>query len=254
MKTISFIGSGRVTRFMLKGLSRKGLVSDLFTVYDISEEARDRMKSSFPGTRVVTDLSEALKADIVVLALTPKAIMESAEALKQGISSESFILSLSPKLKLGKVMELLGVTRAARMNPSAPSVVNRGFNPVSFSAASTDMDRAALTNAFGALGEMPEVEDQLIDAFAVVSAMGYTYFDYQFATLSSLAKEFGIPDDLVRRSILALAGGAAETVVNGNLGDETFDLVPARPLKEIEDTVKSAMKTKLTETFKTLAG
>jgi pyrroline-5-carboxylate reductase len=251
MKTLSFAGGGRITRIILKGLSNKRVLPDT-TVYDISEDAGKSIQASFEGVKIAKNIEDALKADVVVIALMPKVLIENAEIIRNGLSADSFVLTLAPKCKLSSVLDLLGITRAARMNPSAPSIVNKGFNPVSFSKGSSEADKNLLRGIFGALGEMPEVEDRLIDAFAVVSAMGYTYFDYQFAMLASLAKEFGVPDDLVTKSMKTLAEGVAETVLNGNLGDGALDLVPARPLKEIEETVKAAMRTTLTAQFEML--
>lgn len=251
MKTLSFVGGGRITRIILKGLSNKGILPDT-TVYDISEDAGKSIQASFEGVKIARNIEDALKADVVVIALMPKIMMENAEILRKGLSADSFVLTLAPKLKLSKVQELLGITRAARMNPSAPSIVNKGFNPVSFSEGSSDSEKNIIREIFGALGEIPEVDDRLIDAFAVVSAMGYTYFDYQFAMLASLAKEFDVPDDLVKKSMKTLAEGVAETVLNGNLGNDALDLVPARPLKNIEETVKVAMRTTLTAQFEML--
>jgi pyrroline-5-carboxylate reductase len=251
MKTVSFIGGGRITRIILKGLSNKGTLPDT-TVYDIGEDVGKSIQASFEGVKIAKKIEEALKADVVVIALMPKIIVENAEIIKKGLSPDSFVLTLAPKITLFKVLELFGISRAARMNPSAPSIVNKGFNPVHFSEGSTESDKVLIRKMFGVLGEMPEVEDRLIDVFAVVSAMGYTYFDYQFAMLASLSKEFGVSDDLVKKSIKTLSEGTAETILNGNLGDSALDLVPARPLKEIEETVKNAMKTKLTEQFEML--
>jgi pyrroline-5-carboxylate reductase len=255
MNTISFIGGGRITRIMIGGLKNTGIPSDSITVYDSSHEALDSIKNQFSEIRIADAVESLAGADIVVIALHPQAFADSAAAIQKIISDETFVLSLVPKIKMLKTTELLGGhKKLARMNPNAPSLVNKGFNPISFSETCSDSDKNNIMNIFGQLGEMPFVDDNLIEAFAVITAMGPTYIDYQIAALYENAGKFGIPDDLAIKGIASMLEGTARLVLMPEHGYDSFDLVPARPLKEIESTVVNAYKERLAERYAMLKG
>ena len=253
MKTVGFIGGGRIVNIMLKGLVAAGKLPPHVTVYDPDAAARDNLAKSIKDINVTDALSGAADADVVVLAVHPQAIADVTREAVKDLKKDAFVLSLVPKIKVAKTIELLGGhARVARMNPNAPSMVNRGFNPVSYSQSCTADDRKMMGDLFGALGAMPEVEDAQIDAFAVVTALGYTYLDYQCAELFSLAKQFGIPEELASQGIRSLFAGVAETVLKKDAGFDALNLVPARPLSEQEESVKKLYNDKLVERYKML--
>jgi pyrroline-5-carboxylate reductase len=255
MKNISFIGGGRITRIMFGGLKNAGYALDAISVHDSNSEALISLKKLFDEVRISGELDAMAGADIVVIALHPQAFAESAAAISKIISEDTFVLSLVPKIRLPKTAELLGGHRKiARMNPNAPSLINKGFNPVSFSETCTDNDKNNILNIFGQLGEMPFVDDNLIEAFAVITAMGPTYVDYQIASLFEHAKKFGITEELAIKGISSMLEGTALAVLRPAPGYDVFDLVPARPLKEIESTVTGAYKVRLTERYAMLNG
>ncbi|HEY1405227.1 MAG TPA: NAD(P)-binding domain-containing protein [Spirochaetota bacterium] len=254
MKTVGFIGGGRIVNIMLKGLSSAGKLPSDVTVYDSDPAAGKKLTEKFKGINVTGKLADAASADVVVLAIHPQAIADVAAETAKYLKKDAFVLSLVPKIKVAKTIELLGGhTRVARMNPNAPSLVNKGFNPISYSPSCTADDRKLIDDLFGSLGAMPEVEDAQIDAFAVITALGYTYIDYQCAELYSLAKQFGLPEELAARGIKTLFAGAAETVLMKDADLDVLNLVPARPLAEQEESVKGLYHTKLSERYAMLA-
>ena len=74
------------------------------------------------------------------------------------------------------VRGLGGYARVARINPNAPSIVNAGFNPVAYGEGLPQDAREHLHELVASLGLNPEVADDQIETYAVISAMGPTYF------------------------------------------------------------------------------
>jgi pyrroline-5-carboxylate reductase len=253
MKTLGFIGGGRIVSIIIKGLIKAEKLPPRVIVYDSDKAARERISRSVKGIPVTESLAEAAGADIVIAALHPQAFLETAKDIASAVKKDSFVLSLVPKIRLGKTAELLGPSvHVARMNPNAPSLVNRGFNPVAYSPSCTADEKKMIEAVFGSLGEMPEVDDAQIEAFAVITAMGYTYLDYQCAELFELAKRFGIPADLASRGVRALFAGTAETVLGSGADIDVFDLVPARPMKDTEESMRKQYGQQLAERFSML--
>ena len=249
MNTFGFIGGGRIVRILCKGFLSAGSLPSAI-VYDSSSEALQRISADIPGVKTTAVLDEVIGAHYLILAVHPQAMIQTAEAVRGKIAADTVVLSLSPKIGIAKLQELLGGHNlVARMNPNAPSLVNRGFNPVAFSDGFDEQKKSEVLTMFSAVGKTPVVEDRLIDAFAVITAMGATYLDYQLAVLKDMASSFGIPSELADEGILTLAEGIAETVLRPAAGENPLDLVPVRPLKELEEQVTAAYRTRLQERF-----
>ena len=254
MKKLGFVGGGRVTRIICRGLALSGALPPT-VVYDSSAEALSSLSSAGLGLTVTERLEDALAAEILVLAVHPAVMADLLPALGGRISQSTVVLSLSPKISLSRTQELLGGHRlVARMNPNAPSIVGKGFNPISFSAEFDASRKRELLAVFAPLGRTPVVEDGPLESFAVITAMGPTYLDYQIGLLRELALRFGIPAELASEGLRAMVAGAAETVLADGIGENPLDLVPVRPLKEIEEAVTRAYLTRLPERLAMLKG
>ncbi|MBP9023995.1 MAG: NAD(P)-binding domain-containing protein [Spirochaetes bacterium] len=255
MKKAAIIGAGRISRIILEGLKRKNEMFEGVNVFDINQQAAQSIKEIVPSAEVFKSAKEAASgADIVILAVHPPVFAETANELSGVLKSDTVLLSLVPKIRISKTIESFGgLQNVARMNPNAPSIVNAGYNPISFSEGFDSAKKIELIKKLSVLGNMPEVKDDLIEAYAVITAMGYTYLDYQLAELFDLAKEFGISENEARDAIQKLAEGTAKGVTAENRVQYDFlNLVPVRPLSGIEENVKNEYREKLRERFKML--
>jgi pyrroline-5-carboxylate reductase len=96
------------------------------------------------------------------------------------------------------------------------------------------------------LGESPEVDEQKLEGYAVLTAMGPTYFWFQMQTLREIAIGFGLTPEEVNAGLKRMVCGSARTLVDSGLSaQEVMDLVPVKPLAEMEPQVTEAYKTKL---------
>ncbi len=255
MKTTSFIGAGRITGILLQGLQNKNMLFESIDVFDIDEKAIGKIQNSFPSVRKSETISDAVtNKTLLILAVHPPVFKEIAAEIRQLIDSRTIILSLIPKITIDKLCAAFPENKnIARMNPNAPSIVNEGYNPVSFSNKFDSEKKKEFTAVFSVLGDMPQTEDALIEAFAVITAMGYTYFDYQFTALINKAIEFGIDEKSAKLAVMKLAIGTAKTISSDFVrGEEKLNLVPVRPLAEIESSLKNAFNEKLSERFSML--
>jgi len=168
-------------------------------------------------------------------------------ALRPALKPEALVVSLAPKFTLAKVGEMLGGTqRVARVIPNAPSIVGAGYNPLAFAAGASDMDRAALRGLLAPLGECPEVAEAKLEAYAILTAMGPTYFWFQLYELLALAESFGLSPAEAQTAAARMLNGAMDTIMKSGLRPEQVkDLIPVKPLADIESTVAEAYRAKL---------
>jgi pyrroline-5-carboxylate reductase len=143
-----------------------------------------------------------------------------------------------------------GHKNLARMNPSASTVINKGVNPVAFDHECSATLKQDFMNVFGQLGYTPEVDETKIEAYAVISAMGHTYFFFQLHKLKELATSFGMDDKEAETAIAEMISGTTNTLFNSGLPyNEVSDLVPVRPMAEVEETIKGYYDQYLTGIF-----
>jgi pyrroline-5-carboxylate reductase len=248
-QTIGFIGGGRVTRILAGGWKQAGVVPGDVLVTEPDDAAFAKLSSVWPEVRRVP-LEDAAAAGIVFVALHPPVLGPGLATLRPCLSAKAIVISLAPKIPLSAMATALGTTRVARMIPNAPSLIGRGYNPVTFGTGVDSDARAALAPLFTPWGEWPEVEERTLEAYAILTGMGPTYFWYQWQALRDLASQFGLSTESADDALRHMIGGATETLLASGLPPaDVMDLIPVRPLESIQPTVDDAYRTALPALF-----
>jgi len=69
----------------------------------------------------------------VFIALHPPAVVEVIKTIAPILGEKTTIVSLAPKIKTGIIQQITGEKYPViRVIPNAPSLVNEGYNPVTF--------------------------------------------------------------------------------------------------------------------------
>jgi pyrroline-5-carboxylate reductase len=245
--TIGFIGGGRITRIFLEGWTRAHQIPPEVLVSDPNAEVLSALKARFPAVHTTPDNALAARQDLVFLAVHPPLVAEVTAGIRDQLKPDATVVSLAPKFTIAKLTELLGgFNRLARVIPNAPSIVGAGYNPVTFGSALGIPEEALLTRLFESLGEFPEVAEEKLEAYAVLTAMGPTYLWFQWQTLRELAIGFGLSDEEVVPALTQMVGGAMQTLLEAGLSPaEVTDLIPVKPLAAMEPQVVEAYRTTL---------
>jgi pyrroline-5-carboxylate reductase len=246
MKPIGFIGAGRIARIMIEGWSRAGKLPDHIVVYDIDKAKADGLASVFPSVRVSV-LATAAAQDVVIVGVHPPAAGEVLPALSRHLRQDAILLSLMPKLRFAQMTAMLGgFARIARQNPNAPSIIDHGYNPIAFAGGLDADSRRELIELLRPLGDCPEVDEEMIEAYALISAMGPTYLWFQLGLLRSLGVQFGLTDTAARQAVAKMAHGAVSTLLESDLPPEqVLDLVPVKPLAGDEAAIAAIYHSRL---------
>ncbi len=245
--TIGFIGGGRITRIFLEGWTRAHQMPPGVFVSDSNAEVLSALKSRFPAVHTTPDNALAARQDLVFLAVHPPLVAEVTAGIRDQLKPAATVVSLAPKFTIAKLTALLGgFDRLARVIPNAPSIVGAGYNPVTFGGALGIPEETLLTRLFAPLGEFPEVAEEKLEAYAVLTAMGPTYLWFQWQTLRELAAGFGLSDEEIVPALTQMVGGAMQTLLDAGLSPaEVTDLIPVKPLAAMEPQVVEAYRTTL---------
>ena len=239
-KTVGFIGGGRVARIILGGFNKTGQIPGNIVVSDTNRDVLENLQSDYPKIRTTQKNHEAAGQDLVFLGIHPPVLAETLAEIKGCLKAETVLVSLVPKFPIEKLSLLLGgFNRIVRMIPNAASIIGQGFNPVSYSNKLNPADRESLKGYFGALGKCPEVAEETLEAYAVITAMGPTYFWFQLEELNKLAVSFGMTQSEAESGISEMVKGTLSTYFgSGMTAAEVMDLIPVKPLCEEESTVR----------------
>lgn len=240
-KSIGFIGGGRITKIFLKAFKNSKLEFDEIVVFDPNTQTMNNLNKTFPEITPESSLELPAKCDIVFIAVHPPAVMDTLSGIKPYLKENSIVVSLAPKITIEKMRSALGGFREiARVNPSAPGIINQGINPVAFADTMSEKNRNSLTALLSNLGKVPVVAESKIEAYAVISAMGSTYFWFQLALLEELGIKYGLDESEVKEVISEMMKGTVNTLFYSGLSpNEVMDLVPVKPIGEYEEKVKS---------------
>ena len=234
MTTMSFIGGGRVTRILLGGWAHAGRLPSLLLVHEPDDAAFGHIAAWVPRENRVS-LETAAAADIVFLALHPPQMPATLSAIRTAIARDAIVVSLAPKITLAQLSSATGTARVARLIPNAPSIIGQGYNPVAFGSGLDTGARSALTTLLSPLGDAPEVDERDLEAFAILTAMGPTYFWPQWQALREVARGIGLSDAAADAGLRAMVTGAMATLLDSGLPPAgVMDLVPVKPLVEKE--------------------
>lgn len=244
--TISFIGAGRIARIMLGGWQRANALPTSILAFDSNPEAIAVLQATFPSVKAAS-LEQCAAADLVFGALHPPAMPEMLAAIAGKLKPDAVFCSLAPRVRFAAMQEKLGgFARLARLNPNSPSIVGMGYNPIAFVDDLPALVRQGLLDLLQPLGQSPEVDENLLETYAVISAMGPTYFGFQFSEVEKLAQSFGLSRDAAREAMRAMLHGTTDMLFASDLPTEqVLDLIPVRPMAEDEPAIKQMLKQRL---------
>ncbi len=255
--TFGFIGGGRATYFLLKALSAKNALPEKVIVSDPNETARATVQAiSSDRIQAVNDNQLAAQAEIVFLSVHPPVIKDVIEAIKMGLTPATVLISLAPVFKIEKLSALLGgFNRIVRMIPNAPSIIHQGYNPVVFGSGITADEKSWLMKLFSHWGEAPQVVESKLEAYAIVTAMGPTYFWPQWLKLEALGKTFGLDDAELKTGLFAMLTGAVALMYRSDLSpQQVMDLIPVYPMKDHEARISELFEAALVPLYQKLSG
>ncbi len=248
-REVGFIGGGRATRIILGGLKKAGKMPRRVLVSDRDGNTLSQLKNIFP--EITTSLNDnrvpASSRDIVFISVHPPAFKDVAEEIRPDLNPGVTVISLMATVSMARLSaELGGFKRVMRMTPNAPSIVNAGFNPVAFSKGFTGAETGEIRDLLSVLGKCPVVDEEKLESYVILTAMGPTYLWFQLYEMERLGREFGLTASEVEAGISEMAMGAVKTMRESGLSaEEVMDLIPAKPLSDGEEGIKGLYESRL---------
>jgi pyrroline-5-carboxylate reductase len=254
IQSIGFIGGGRITRLLLLSLNQKKSLPEKVIVSDPNEEMRAKVKM-IDDTLIqcVHNNDYVLNVDVLFLAVHPPVVKEIAAEINGKIKSDTIVVSLIPVIPIEKLSSMLGIQKLIRMIPNAPSLIHKGYNPIIYSDKIGRDEKQRMQALFSNWGESPEVSEDKLEAYAIITAMGPTYFWFQWLKLQELGRQFGLSDVEMNKGMAAMLNGSTDILFKSNLpANDILDLIPVCPIKDDESFIQEIFDKRLTGLYKKL--
>lgn len=250
-KSLGFIGGGRITRIFLQAFANKKAIFDSISVFDTNQETLQALKLKFPYIQILSSPDEAAAKDVVFLALHPPLIMEMLEKIKSAVNEQTIFISLAPKITIQRMATVLPVTQIVRLIPNATSIINHGYNPVSFAGGMTEIQKWYILEMLNLLGHTFETDEEKLEGYALLSAMLPSYFWFQWNELELIGTQLGLSQGECRESIYETLSASLNTMFRSGMSPaEVMDLIPIKPIGDSEDQIKAVFHEKLTDLYK----
>jgi len=249
-KSIGFIGGGRVTKILLQGFKNKNVKFGKVVVTDTNSAVLDNLKKHFPEIEAA-NAKTAAGQEIVFISLHPPVVMDTLELIKGDVKADSIVISLAPKINLAKLSAKLGhVKNLVRLIPNATSIINEGYNPVTFSAGFEKTVKREVLDLLNMLGTTFEVSESKLESYAIMSAMLPTYFWFQWNKLAEIGQKIGLTEKEAKDSINdTLVASLNLMYKSGLTSKEVIDLIPVKPIGEHESQITEIYNNKLIGLF-----
>lgn len=254
-RDVGFVGGGRIVVALLQRLQACCWPLEGVRVSDTDVTARTMLLARFPGVEVGQDNRQVAERPFVFIALHPQDMTEVLPMIAPVLTQQSVVISLAPFHCFARMQALLnGFSRLVRLAPSAPSLIGSGYNPVSYSPDVPADMRCDFESWLTYFGAHPTVDERSLEAYAILTVLGPTYFWFQWQALRDLGRSFGLRPAEVDAGLSAMLDGARRMMFDAGLSPNALhDAISTAPLADEQAQIVGAMKTKLTALFRQFA-
>lgn len=217
MKTIVFLGGGRITSALVAGLRLAGYREPV-VVHDRNPEKLDELERDY-GVVAQPDLRRAfISAGLLIVAVRPQSVRELLRKIAEFKPSRLPAVSLAAGLPLSTLRAELGPpVRWARAMPSPVCRGGRGLTALTFARDFSVAERRNVRAIFSRLGAVREIPERQFDAFTVTYSSSHGY--HALAALIDAAVGIGLDH---KTAELAAAHALADGIAAWREGDASL--------------------------------
>jgi pyrroline-5-carboxylate reductase len=233
--SFTLIGAGNIGRILLKRLLEHGVTAEHLSVCD-SDTERAQLAADEFGVRTATlDNADACGADVLLLAVPPKAISAVVRQIRELLRSGQTLISFAAGIPIAHLERLLppGIA-VVRVMPNAPSLVGEGMNPVAYGSAVSPEQRAIVEALLATLGVSLEVRDEQMNWCVGLSGAAMRSLLPALEGMAQAGMEAGLAPQDARRLAAQVMLGTAALVLRTELSfDEIKSLTPMQTVDEV---------------------
>jgi pyrroline-5-carboxylate reductase len=193
----------------------KGLLSSKFPAKNImaSDIAPDRLKTikDLYNVQVTENNGKAAEfGDIIILAVKPQTMKSAVSSLS--LHPKKIIFSIAAGITISALENIFKENPVVRIMPNNPALIGEGISAICLGSKAKSEHLGAARQVFGAVGEVVEVKEELMDAVTGLSGSGPA-FVYLFAeAMLEAGEELKIDSDIAEKLAIQTILGSAHTL------------------------------------------
>ena len=204
---VGVIGCGNMGRAIIKGLIGENIVSrDSILVNDKclkkAEEIASRYGCSEAGLAAIAE-----RSDYLMIAVKPQDSDELLRELSGHITSQT-VISIMAGVKIKAIIDIIGKDASvARAMPNMAAFFGESITGVSYNPFVEKKDE--VRNIFSCIGDVVEVDEDLLDAVTAISGSGPAYFFYFAEAMIEAGVKAGLDKGISSRLVAQTLYGAS---------------------------------------------
>jgi pyrroline-5-carboxylate reductase len=210
---LGFVGAGNMAGGLARGwAAARGEpgAPEAMLFADADAAKAEALAEQVDGEAVVGNLDLADRSDLVVLAVKPNVLDEVAPDLRQAGTP---VLSILAGTTLKRLHEALPGTDLIRVMPNLGAQLRQGVLCVVFPNGADEARRRRITELLGLVGEVIELDEDLIDAATAIMGCSPGYLALIAEILVEAGAKQGLTEDQARRMVakaMSATGGLLE--------------------------------------------
>ena len=241
-----------MARSLIGGLLAGGTRSDEIWVSDPDQEQLNNISRNF-AAHVSRSNDDVVKhADIVLLAIKPQIMMQTAQALAAPLQKKHpLVISIAAGIRLEHLARWLGPDiPVVRAMPNTPALVKSGATALVANRLVTAQQRNQAESILRAVGLTLWLDDEtLMDAVTALSGSGPAYFFLVMEALEKAGEKLGLPADISRLLTLQTAFGAAKMALETTTDSAVLRRRVTSPGGTTEQAIKLLQDNHIEELF-----
>lgn len=215
-KSIAFLGSGNMAEAIIKGV----IFSDIFDSRNVvcSDKSTERLQYVKRKYKVLTtsDNKEAANSsDVLVISVKPQNINELLNEIKEINLSRKIVVSICAGVKCTKLEQSFKDKVAViRVMPNTPALVGSGVSAIAKGNYALKKDLGVAKKIFEGVGEVFEIEEELMDTVTAISGSGPAYVFYLLEAMIEAGEKLKLKDEYAKKLALHTFMGAAKLALD----------------------------------------
>ncbi len=218
---IAFLGSGSMGGAILQGLLDAGYPKELLsatTKSDASAIAWRQQGVSALATESSPDANALLSgdADLIVLGVKPKQIVEVLQEISGEIGKNAVIISLAAGIELETMAAVVANPNLIRTMPNTPALVGKAVTGIAPAASASQDAIDATVSLFEAVGTAIVVPEEKINALSAISGSGPAWIFYFIEQWEQIALQQGFSQEDAKRLVRGTFDGAIDLLAQSD--------------------------------------
>ncbi len=193
-KKLGILGNGNMGSAFIRGLCSKQLIApENIFIFDLDESKMNPLHKQY-GIQIVKDETDLLsKVDLLIIALKPQVIPEVFAKVGSAVRANQTVISIAAGITISILKKLMNKAGTIiRVMPNTPGMIGAGISAFCADAPLSQETKTTTETILGALGEVLEVNEKLMDAVTGLSGSGPAYMYLMIDALADGGVKMGL--------------------------------------------------------------